>query len=339
MDGIKCPTRFCIGQEINLEVKVMGLWGFKLYQNDTALDVKDDFEELYNTGKTVQAITEKLMEDYKNIMGNIDEEPLFWLALADTQWNWGVLLPAVKEKALYWIGKGRGIFQHQTVDILVKAQKEKTIDDLQTKLLSPQPPMKKPAKKRIYQCQWKLGDVFAYQLESDLAKDRALYGRYFLIQKVDESLWHPGHIVPIVYVKITRDTNLPSNVEEYNQLEYVQTWFTKYEDRFFPIDMRRPQEDIAEKSKINYQVDAYGYLPQYRVKLLNTSQQVIPAKLIYVGNFANAVRPQNEFVPHSKENIVTVSWKQFDETFETKMIKRYCEHNLRELCIYTDKNI
>lgn len=315
------------------------MWGFELYQNDTSLDVKDEFEELYNAGKNAQDITDKLMEDYGSIMGDIDEEPLFWLALADTQWNMGVLTPLVKEKALYWIDKDGDMFNCQTIDMSAKTKRKKVLDELQTKLLSPQPPVKKPAKRRIYKCQWKFGDVFAYQLESDLAKERGLYGRYFLIQKVDEGVWHPGHIVPIVYVKITRDTNLPSNVEEYNQLEYVQTWFTKYEDRFLPIDIKRPQEDIAEKSKINYQVDEYGFLPQYRVKLLNTSKRVIPTNLIYIGNFTNTVHPPKEFVPHSKENVVSVSWKQFDETFETKMIKRYCGHNLRELSIYINKNI
>ena len=317
----------------------MGMWGFELYQNDTSLDVKDEFEELYRTGNTVRDITDKLTEDYKSIMGDVDEEPLFWLALADTQWNLGVLLPDVKEKALYWIDKDRDLLNCRTIDMSTTAKRRKILDKLKTKLLSPQPPVKKPIKKRVYKCQWKLGDVFAYRLESDLAKERGLYGRYFLIQKIDEGIWHPGHIVPIVYVKITRDTDFPSNVEEYNQLEYVQTWFTKYEDRFLPIDMRRPQEDIAEKSKINYQVDEYGFLPQYRVELLNTSKRVIPTKLIYVGNFANAVRPQREFIPHLKENIVAVSWKQFDETFETKMIKRYCGHNLRQLSIYKEKNI
>lgn len=317
----------------------MGMWGYELYQNDTSLDVKDEFVELFNAGKTVLEITDKLIEDYKSIMGDTEEEPLFWFALADTQWNLGVLLPVVKEKALYWIGKDSSMLNCQTIDMSTKAKRKNSLNDLQTKLLSPQPPVKKPVKKRIYKCQWKFGDVFAYQLESDLAKERGLYGRYFLIQKVDEGIWHPGHIVPIVYVKITSDANLPSNVEEYNRLEYVQTWFTKYEDRFLPIDMSRPQEDITEKSKMNYQVDEYGFLPQYRAKLLNTSKGVIPTKLIYVGNFVNAVRPQKEFIPHSKENIVTVSWKQFDETFETKMIKRYCGHNLRELSIYTDKHV
>lgn len=310
------------------------MWGFGLYQNDTSLDVKDEFEELYNAGKSAKDITCKLTKDYKNIMGDMEEEPLFWLALADTQWDLGVLLSTVKEKALYWINESSDVLNCPTIDRSTRAERKKTLDELRSKLLSPQPSARKTSKRRTYKCQWKFGDVFAYQLESDLAKEKGLYGRYFLIQKVDEGVWYPGHIVPIVYVKITSDTTLPSNVEEYDKLEYVQTWFTKYENRFLPIDMNRPQEDIAEKSKINYQVDEYGFLPQYRVELLNTSKRAIPSKLIYVGNFANAIRPQNEFIPHSKENIVTVSWKHFNETFETKMIKQYCGHNLRELSIY-----
>lgn len=307
----------------------MGKWGYELYQNDTCQDVKGEFEELYNGGKTVKSITKKLTEDYESIMGDMEEEPLFWFALADTQWNLGVLLPDVKEKALFWIDK--------ETDAAVNIQWNKTVKALKAKLISPQPPVKKVAKKRVYQCQWKIGDVFAYKLESELAKERGLYGRYFLIRKVDEGVWYPGHIVPIVYVKITKDDKLPTNVEEYNQLEYVQTSFIKYEERFFPIDMSRPKEDIEEKSKIDYQVDEYGYLPEYRVMLLNTSARIIPKKLIYIGNFKDAVCPQKEFVPHAKVNITTVAWKRFNETFETKMIKRYCGHNLRELSIYKNR--
>ena len=312
----------------------MGTWGPNLYQNDTSLDVKDEFEKLYNEGKNVQGITDILTEEYKSLFGDIKEEPLFWLALADTQWEFGVLLPVVKDKALYWIDESVNMLNFQSIDTSAKENRIKNLNGLRVKLLSTQPKVKKITKKRIYKCQWKYGDVFAYRLESDLAKEKGLYGRYFLIQKVDEGEWYPGHIVPIVYVKITDDTNLPSNVEEYNKLEYIQTSFTEYEYRFCPVDMRRPQEDIAEKSKINYQVDEYGFLPQYRARLLNTSKRVIPQKLIYIGNFADAAQPQNEFIPHTKENIVSVAWKLFDETFETRMIKWYCGHNLRELSIY-----
>lgn len=170
-----------------------------------------------------------------------------------------------------------------------------------------------------------------------MARKRSLYGQYLLIQKVDEGVWYPGHVVPIVYVKITKDAILPSSIEEYDKLEYVQTGFSKFEERFWPIDMNRPQKDIAEKSKIHYHADAFGLLPQYRIELLNTSKRIIPPKLIYLGNYISATRPQNEFVPHSKVNILPVYWKIFNETFESKMIKLYCGHNLREFDIYKKK--
>ncbi len=199
----------------------------------------------------------------------------------------------------------------------------------------PQPFEKKVRRRTVFQCTWEMGDVFSYQLDSDLAKEKGLYGRHFLIQKVDEGVWHPGHMVPIVYVKITVDDKLPSDLDEFNELEFVQTWFTRYEERFWPIDGTRPEEDMAEKAKIDYKVDEFGFLPQYRIMLLNISESCIPKKLKYLGNFKSANNPPLEFVPHSKDNITNIFWKQFDETFETKMIKRYCNHNRRELSIYS----
>ena len=76
--------------------------------------------------------------------------------------------------------------------------------------------------------------------------------------------------------------------------------------------MSRPKEDFEEKSKLTYEVDEYGYLPEYRLTLLNTSKRVIPKKLIYVGNFPDAPRPQKEFIPHVKVNIGVIWWKHFD---------------------------
>lgn len=201
---------------------------------------------------------------------------------------------------------------------------------------APKPLMKKNGRRRVCICQWEMGDIFAYRLESELAKEKGLWGRYFLIQKVDEDIWYPGHIIPIVYVKITADENLPSSVEEYNQLEYVQTSFTKYEDRFLPIDMSRLQQDLEEKLKMKYEMDEYGFLPEYRAKILNTSIKAIPDKLIFIGNFANAIRPPKEFVPHTKYNIISVAWKLFNETFESKLIGRYCGNNRREFGIYQE---
>ncbi len=83
--------------------------------------------------------------------------------------------------------------------------------------------------------------------------------------------------------------------------------------------------------------NSFAAVVQYRITLITTSQKEIPTDLIYVGNFEGAAAPQNEFIPHVKINIMDVAWKRFSETFETKMIKQYCNHNRRELSIYREK--
>ena len=181
-----------------------------------------------------------------------------------------------------------------------------------------------------FKCEWKDGDVFAYRMESDLAKERFLFGRYLLIQKIDETTWYPKHIIPIVYVKITKDDKLPTTVEEFNKLEFVQISFSRYEERFWPIDGARPAEDIAEKSKLKYEVDEYGFLPQFRLKIITRAKREIPKKLIYAGNFSDTLKPEKEFVPHCKINISSVFWNEF----EKRVIEFYFGHNLRRLSIY-----
>ena len=34
----------------------MGVWGYKLYQNDLSLDVRDEFQEMYRDGKKAEEI-------------------------------------------------------------------------------------------------------------------------------------------------------------------------------------------------------------------------------------------------------------------------------------------
>lgn len=34
----------------------MGMWGFGLYQNDMALDIQSEFEEMFKNGKSPQEI-------------------------------------------------------------------------------------------------------------------------------------------------------------------------------------------------------------------------------------------------------------------------------------------
>ena len=320
----------------------MGAWGARLYEDDTALDVKDRFDEL-RVGKTVEDITRELIDEYSCMMDDVNCAPVFWFALADTQWNLGRLLPEVKEQALAWIDKGGDLAVWQEENPRQAVTREKVLRELHQKLNSPQPPEKKISQHRLYKCEWEIGDVFAFQLESDLAKEKGLFGRYFLFQKVDEGTWPPGHVIPIVYVKITEDEQLPVCKEDFDRLEYVQTSSSTFDlsiEEFRPIEKDLTEREVLKKSeqiKAELRFDEYGYLPSFRIKLLSTSRKSIPKKLVYVGSFTESLPPKIEYVQKYKVSIPALSWKKFNKRIEVHLIEMYLDFNRRQAEIYNKK--
>ena len=314
----------------------MGAWGAKLYQDDVAQDIRDRFKDQLRRGKSSEEVTQELIKGYSYMIDDPDDGPVFWFALADTQWNLGKLLPEVKKQALLWLDKGGDVRRWEAENPKQAIIRKKVLEELQQKLNSLQPPEKKISQYRLYTCEWKIGDVFAYQLESDLAKEKGLFGRYFLIQKVDEETWHPGHVFPIVYVKITSDERLPTSVKEYDELEYVQI----VSSEFYPSLVGLPPDylsltkeefwKIMEEKKASLDYDEYGRLPQFRIILMNTSKRVIPSKLVFIGNFLSASPPNKEFVPHDKVLIPLSSWKNFEQ----QHIDRYYGNNLKQYKFY-----
>jgi hypothetical protein len=64
-----------------------------LYENDTASDVRDAWLKKIRQGASGEVATKELPEEWNGA----HDEPLFWLALADTQWTWGRLEAHVRE--------------------------------------------------------------------------------------------------------------------------------------------------------------------------------------------------------------------------------------------------
>ena len=159
----------------------MGAWGPKLYQDDIAQDVRDTYKDRLRRGKTTKEITEELIEEYSEEIEDIDDGPIFWFALADIQWDYGRLLPKVKENAIKWIEDGSDIrrWEEEGTAKEVKVRKE-VLEKLKNKLKSPMPEEKKVSQYRLYKCQWKIGDVYAYKMNSEYAKERGLYGMNYV---------------------------------------------------------------------------------------------------------------------------------------------------------------
>ena len=310
----------------------MGAWGANLYQDDVALDVKDEYKDNLRRGKTNEETMQEIIDKYQELLEDEEDRGVFWLALADTQWNLGRLDEQVKEQALEIIELGTDLKRWEINEKLYNKRKE-ILEKLKEKLLSPQPEEKRMPKYRTYKCEWKNGDVFAYQLKSEYAKEQGLEGRYLIIQKIDEIDWYPCSTIPLVRVKITEDKTIPKTEKEIDELEYIQTWFTSYERRFAGFSALRPLKDQIKGMSFN--TDEYGLLPEYMVSIVITSKNMTKGKLTYLGNYINITPPQNEFIPICKDNFPTVLWKNFEE----RLMEMYFGHNKRNLEVYQRRNI
>jgi DNA-binding TFAR19-related protein (PDSD5 family) len=269
----------------------MGSWGAKLYQDDIAEDVREQFKDLLHRGKTTEEITKQMIDEYSDIIGDPDDGPVFWFALADTQWNLGRLMPEVSERALELLARGCDLAKWHKEDPKLVALREKVLEELQQKLNTKQPPEKKMSQYRLYKCDWKIGDVFAYQLNSEYAKDNNFYQKYIYFVKVQEMQWHPGHIVPRVYFYKKLD-DVMSSIDTLNNIAYIPQFY----------------KPIAYENNPNRK-------KKYLLTLLNTSERVIPKKqLTFLGNIKEVKRVEDEDL-----NSYEVGW----DRFETYMIDNF----------------
>lgn len=137
----------------------MGTWGYKLYDNDLFSDIKGDYDTYLHRGKTPQEAVRLLCQDF--IPNGGDEEPLFWVCVADLQWRYGHLEPEIKEKALTGLPS---LWDPELwTDPADQAKRKALAEELRKKLGSPQPPPKKFSRYRAKKTKWKAGEVYSFQ--------------------------------------------------------------------------------------------------------------------------------------------------------------------------------
>lgn len=132
----------------------MGAWNTSLYGNDTARDVKGDYVHKLRSGKSDQEAMEAMLVEYERTKDDEDEGPLFWLALADTQWEYGRLTEPVREKALQLLAQGVDQERWSEAGAEKLEAWNETCRALGEKLRSPQPPRKRIRPYKLYQCPW-----------------------------------------------------------------------------------------------------------------------------------------------------------------------------------------
>ena len=249
----------------------------KVFDSDLADEVRNLYIDALRRGKEGCDVTKQLIFDYESALLDDDDAPIFWLALADVQWDMGRLDELVKQNALVHIDK----------ELQIQRSLEKTIalTGLRDKLSSPQPVMKKVKQYSFYHTDWKIGDVFAYRLDcdsTDYPDYRNMY-MYFVVKGTDT--WHPGHTIPVVYVYWTISKLLLS-LGQIQKHEYLPQFYK-------PI----VYENNPAMSK------------KYSLALICTSARIIPKKrLTYLGNIENI-----KMIGSEDPSAFHVAWKRFDK--------------------------
>lgn len=267
----------------------MGIYGVKIYEDDFALDVKEEYLKKLKSGINNEKALKEIIEENKENIEDIDDGPVFWIALADTMWNEGRLTEEVKKEALESINKNLEKWKNE-VDEKEYKLREKELLNFKEKMNKEMPKMKiyaeekkKLAKKNENKkYQWNIGDVYAYKLDNENAKELNLDGKYLIFRKVEEGLNKGRNIAIITYVQITNDEQLPKNKKDLEELPYIVT---------------------SNMGNVRH---------EYRIELVNISQKFIKDELIYLGNYVEIKSPKDEHILSNKINIPCYRINQID---------------------------
>ena len=171
----------------------MGTWGTGLYQDDTTCDVKEEYLNLLKIGTEPEEAMEEMIINWEDCIEDVEEGPLFWFALAETQWRYGLLDEKVKEIALQYIEEGIDLERWEE-DPKLYTKRKAELEMLKEKLESEQPRRKKIPKMTFKRAKWKVGDIILYQILNENLKDHKWYKKYVLLKMVGTNKYNVGSL-------------------------------------------------------------------------------------------------------------------------------------------------
>ena len=230
----------------------MGKWGLGLYDDDSAIELKEDYQVLLAFGVPELEAFELVKEHVLKDMTTTGEDNLFWLALARIQHKYGILLTEVKEKSLYIL---ENIQDEIKASELTKKETErvcKHAEDLRSIISSPLPPKAKVPKPIYDKHRWNEGDIILSHLIYEDKKDEWYYNKYVLYRVICVEKTPLSYIVPelaysesawvVLFDWIGKD--IP-DVEVLKTLTYVKYADLGYGTHIIPLDWFPKREKLT----------------------------------------------------------------------------------------------
>jgi hypothetical protein len=135
----------------------MGSWDVGLFSDDTALDVREAWVEAVRLGRAPEDVTAEVVGAFGA------DDPVVWLALADTQWRWGRLEASVRERVIDLIDSGRALGEWAGTEW--EAQRRRVLGSLRRQLDRAAPAPKAIKERPRLDTEWEAGDVVGYRLD------------------------------------------------------------------------------------------------------------------------------------------------------------------------------
>lgn len=123
----------------------MGTFSAALFSDDTACDVRDQFTQLLSNGASAADATQSLIQSWAAATSDTDDGPVFWLALAATQWKFGCLPDEIRARAIDVIERDLDLHKWQGAAL---KRRRAVLASLKEKLLSQQPVPRRPPRRQ-----------------------------------------------------------------------------------------------------------------------------------------------------------------------------------------------
>ena len=200
----------------------MGFWSTSLYGNDLTLDVRDKLDDLLKSGVSPQDVYQEMLKCFEEVLST-DEESLFWFALADRMWDYGILTDEIKEKALTYM---TNIAEHEYLDELETARERRswqnTLNKLKTKIENVNQGNKKIKVEPVFKRNiWNVGDYYAYEFHKKNSQELGIQSKYIVIKKIDDSYYGDSmfyYNIVYIYNKIFDEIPTLKDLENVNYL-------------------------------------------------------------------------------------------------------------------------
>jgi hypothetical protein len=186
----------------------MGTWNASINGNDTAQDLKEEYQAafFYNDVETALA---KIDAYVRSMFDESDEEEwsCYYYSLAEFMWKHGILTEDVRARTIDMIDSGFGLEIWELEGTSTLNKRKKVLAEFREKLLSPQPPKKKIRFNLHMKPIFQTGDLIALQLKtldkhypvhSKLGEERFrdYDGKYIVLRKVGDEINQYSSIEP-----------------------------------------------------------------------------------------------------------------------------------------------